>query len=136
MILLQQALKLQMNDAKTTIEEMKQKLRKFVSERDWNEFHTPKDLSMAIATEAAEIMEHFRFRNGEVLKEYLADEENKRELSYEMADVLSFLVRMADELNVDLAAALGEKLQKNSKRYPIEAAKGKGWMAIKEAEKK
>ena len=125
-----------MNDAKTTIEEMKQKLRKFVSERDWNEFHTPKDLSMAIATEAAEIMEHFRFRNGEVLKEYLADEENKRELSYEMADVLSFLVRMADELNVDLAAALREKLQKNSKRYPIEAAKGKGWMAIKEAEKK
>lgn len=125
-----------LSDRTTTLQELKEKLRKFVDERDWREFHTPKDLSIAIATEASEIMEHFRFRNGETLREYLADKENMRELSYEMADVLSFLVRLADEMNVDLAAALSEKMEKNTKRYPVDSAKGKGWMSIKKAERK
>ncbi len=125
-----------MNDDKTTITEMKDKLRRFLEERDWKEFHTQKDLSMAVATEAAEIMEHFRFRNGGVLDNYLGDKENVKELSYEMADVLSFLVRLADELNVDLAAALDEKMKKNAIRYPIDTSKGKGWMTIKKSEKK
>jgi len=63
-------------------------LRNFVEERNWQQYHTPKDLAIAIATEASEIMEHFRFRNGEDLRIYL--ENNKKELGHELADVLAF----------------------------------------------
>ncbi len=125
-----------MKDTETRIEEMKKALREFVAERDWEHFHTPKDLAIAISTEAAEVLEHFRFRNEKELESYLAEEENKRELGYEMADVLSFLVRLSDVTGIDLAAALEEKMKKNSKRYPVETASGNGWMKIKKAERR
>ena len=119
-----------MKDSETNIEELKKLMREFVAERDWEQFHTPKDLAIAISTEAAEILNHFRFRNGEDLEKYMADAENKKELSHELADVLAFLVRLADKTDVDLAAALKEKMEINGKRFPVETAKGKGWMDI------
>lgn len=125
-----------MKDNETKIEEMKKMLRDFVEERDWEQFHTPKDLAIAVSVEAAEILEHFRFRNENELEGYLADEENKKELGYEMADVLSFLVRLSDVTGIDLAAALEEKMKKNSKRYPVETASGNGWMKIKRDERR
>ncbi len=125
-----------MKDNETKIEEMKKMLRDFVAERGWERFHTPKDLAIAISVEAAEILEHFRFRNENELEGYLADEENKKELGYEMADVLSFLVRLSDVTGIDLAAALEDKMKKNSKRYPVETASGNGWMKIKRDERR
>ncbi len=124
-----------MMDSETRIEEMKKMLRDFVAERDWEQFHTPKDLAIAVSVEAAEILEHFRFRNEKELENYLSGEENKREIGYEMADVLSFLVRLSDVTGIDLAAALEEKIKKNRKRYPVETASGNGWMKIKKAER-
>lgn len=125
-----------MKDDETTIREMKKAQREFVAERDWEQFHTPKDLAIAISVEAAEVLEHFRFRNEKELEAYLADGENKKELGYELADVLSFLVRLSDVTGIDLAAAAEEKMKKNSKRYPVETAKGNGWMKIKREERK
>src|SRR3989338_4545540 len=124
-----------MKDAETRIEEMKKMLRNFVAERELEQFHTPKDLAIAVSTEAAEVLEHFRFRNEKELETYLADEENMKELSYEMADVLSFLVRLSDVTGIDLAAAVEEKMKKNNKRYPVGTASGNGWMKIKRGER-
>lgn len=123
-----------MNDAETKLQEIKEMLREFAEARDWGEYHTPKDLSIAIATEAAEIMDHFRFRNGKDLEEYLASGTNKKELSHEMADVFSFLLRLADELEVDLAAAVKEKMDINERRFPVETSGGSGWMRIRRME--
>ncbi len=125
-----------MKDCETRIEEMKKTLREFVDERDWEQFHTPKDLAIAVSVEAAEVLEHFRFRDEKELAMYLADDENKKELGYELADVLSFLVRLADVTGIDLANALEEKIKKNSKRYPVETARGRGWMKIKMEERR
>ena len=125
-----------MKDTETKIWEMKKKLRDFTEERNWQEFHTPKDLAIAVSVEAAELLEHFRFRNGKKLDNYLKEEENRKEIAYEMADVLSFLVRMADEMKIDIAAALKDKMDKNSKRYPIGISSGDGWMEIKKQERR
>ena len=125
-----------MRDSETRIEEMKKALREFVEERDWKQFHTPKDLAIAISVEAAEILEHFRFRDEKELEKYLADEENVREIGYEMADVLSFLVRLSDVTGIDLANSVEEKMKKNSKRYPVGTASGNGWMKIKRDERR
>ena len=123
-----------MKDSETKLQEIKEMLRTFAKEREWGEYHTPKDLSIAIATEAAEIMDHFRFRNGKDLEEYLASPRNMKDISHEIADVFSFLVRLADELNVDLAAAVKEKMEINEKRYPVETSIRSGWMRIKQME--
>ncbi len=125
-----------MKDNETTLEEIKTAAREFMEERDWKQFHTPKDLAIAVSVEAAEILEHFRFRNEKELENYLSDAENKREISYEMADVLSFLARLSDVTGIDLAAAVEEKMKKNSKRYPVETASGRGWMKIKSDERR
>ncbi len=125
-----------MKDNETRIEEIKKAAREFMKERDWEQFHTPKDLAIAVSVEAAEVLEHFRFRDEKELENYLADEENKREIGYELADVLSFLVRLADVTGIDLASAVEEKMRKNSKRYPVETASGKGWMKIKRDERR
>ena len=123
-------------DEQTNISELKEKLRKFALDRDWKEFHTPKDLAIGVCVEASEILEHFRFRNREVLKEYLSDPENKREISHEIADVFSFLIRLADELDIDLSEAVSEKMKKNEARFPLGKSNGKKWMILKKAEKK
>jgi len=115
-----------MQDNETKIEDMKTLLREFAHERDWQQFHTPKDLAIAISTEAAELLEHYRFRNGEDLVKYL--NENKQQVSHECADILAFLVRLADVSGIDLAKALHEKMEKNRKRFPIEESSGKKWM--------
>lgn len=125
-----------MKDNETKIEEIKTAAREFMKERDWAQFHTPKDLAIAVSVEAAEVLEHFRFRDEKELEGYLADDENKKELGYELADVLSFLVRLADVTGIDLAAAVEEKMEKNSKRYPVGAASGRGWMKIKRDERR
>ena len=123
-------------DHKTTVNELKVKLRKFALDRDWKEFHTPKDLAIGVCVESSEILEHFRFRNSEVLEEYLSNPDNKKELAYEIADVFSFLIRLADELKIDLSDSINEKLKKNEARFPLGKSNGKKWMKIKEAERK
>jgi len=110
------------SDTKTTIHDLKAKILEFTQERDWAQFHTPKNLSMSIAIEAAELMEKFQFLTSEESKEIVKT--NREEIQEELADVLTYVVSFANACNIDLAAAFEDKMHKNSKKYPAELCKG------------
>ncbi|MBU0602736.1 MAG: nucleotide pyrophosphohydrolase [Gammaproteobacteria bacterium] len=95
-------------------------IRQFVDERDWAQFHTPKNLAMAMSIEAAEVMEHFQWLpTGREL-----DEARRLAVGHELADVLVYLVRLADTLEIDLPAAVADKMQLNREKYPAERVRG------------
>jgi dCTP diphosphatase len=102
--------------------ELRDKLRKFVAERDWDQFHSPKNLAMALSVEAAELVEHFQWLT-EAESHRLAPEKFA-EVRDEMADVLVYLVRLADKLEVDLLAAAAAKIEKNALKYPADKVRG------------
>ena len=102
--------------------ELKERLRVFVAERDWDQFHSPKNLSMALAVEAAELAEIFQWLTEE--QSALPDADRRRRAAEELADVLVYLVRIADRLDVDLLQAVGEKLEQNAIKYPAERVRG------------
>lgn len=108
------------NDA---LHELRDRLRAFADERDWGQFHTPKNLAMALSGEAAEVIEHFQWLTPE--QSAALDDRTLEEVSLELADVLLYLVRLADVLNVDLADASRRKLAINAERYPVEKAMGR-----------
>lgn len=109
-------------DNKTTIQELKDKVQKFCEDRDWDKYHNAKDLAIGIITEASELLEHFRFKSEADVKQILKS--NKQEVSEELADVLYFVLRLAQKHDIDLATELGEKLRKNELKYPINKSKG------------
>ncbi len=96
----------------------------FRDERDWKQFHNPKDLAISITLEAAELLEHFQWKNSDEAEVFLATEENRRSLGEEMADILILLVSLADAVGVDLLQAARIKLRENAAKYPVERAKG------------
>lgn len=95
----------------------------FVTERDWSQFHTPKNLAMAVAIEAAELMEHFLWSDG--TESPALDAARKELIAQEIGDVLIYLVRLGQVLDIDLVAAATDKLALNRDKYPIEKAKGR-----------
>ena len=106
----------------TELDDIKQRLRDFSTERDWDQFHSPKNFSMALIVECAELVEHFQ---------WLTDEQSKRlaedtldEVSLEMADIMIYLIRLADKLDVDLIKSVNRKIELNAIKYPIEKSKG------------
>ncbi len=98
-------------------------IRRFADERDWEQFHSPKNLAMALIVEAAELVEHFQWLNQEESRHLAADQ--RAAVSLEMADVLIYLLRIADRLDIDLLEAAREKLRINEQRYPAELARGR-----------
>jgi|ERR671926_1206805 NTP pyrophosphatase (non-canonical NTP hydrolase) len=99
-------------------------LRDFAQQRDWEQFHTPKNLTMALSGEAGELLSLFQWlRDGQV-GEWLKDPANRTAVEHEMADVLGYLLRLADVLDVDLEAALRAKIDLNGQKYPVELARG------------
>ena len=105
------------------LEALQGKLRAFVAERDWDQFHTPKNLAMALVAEAGELVEHFQW-----LTPAQADHlppETRVEVELEIADVLLFLLRLCDKLGIDPVSAAGRKLVLNAERYPVAKARGK-----------
>jgi len=104
------------------VDDIKQRLRKFVADRDWQQFNSPKNLSMALIAEAGELVEHFQWLTDEQSKKL--DTDQLKAVSHELADIFIYLLRLADELNVDLLKASNEKLIINSKKYPVEKVKG------------
>ncbi|MEE9445958.1 MAG: nucleotide pyrophosphohydrolase [Cocleimonas sp.] len=106
----------------TELETIKKRLREFAKERDWDQFHSPKNFSMALIVECAELVEHFQ---------WLTDEQSKRlpkdtldEVSLEMADIMIYLIRLADKLDIDLIETVNRKMELNAIKYPIDKSKG------------
>ena len=104
------------------IEHLRQQLRNFAAERDWDQFHSPKNLAIAIGVESGELLEHFQWLTAEQSANLPESELAKVRL--ELADVFLYLVSLSDKLGVDLVAAAFEKLEINAKKYPVELAKG------------
>lgn len=97
---------------------------KFRDERDWKQFHNPKDLAISISLEAAELLEHFQWKTASEVEALLQDEANRRRVGQEMADVLILLVSFADAVGLDLLEAARTKLADNARKYPVDRSKG------------
>lgn len=102
--------------------ELRDQLRQFAEDRDWDQFHSPKNLASALAVEAAELLEPFQWLT-EAQSQALSDEQSTA-VRQEMADVLIYLVRLADKLNVDLTAVARDKIAENAAKYPIGKVRG------------
>ncbi len=113
-----------MKDGETHIKEIKELVKNFRDARDWKKFHSPKDLAIAINIEAAELLEHFLWRNHPEVQEYLKKSKNKKEVEEELADILIYCLSLSDVIGVEVAAIVKEKLKKNAEKYPVELVKG------------
>lgn len=100
------------------LDELNKEVREFCEERDWTQFHTPKDLAIGLSTESNELLELFRFKDRSDQDALLADAEKRAEVEDELADILFFVLRFADLHDIDLEDALATKLEKNRERYP------------------
>lgn len=98
-------------------------MRRFAQERDWEQFHTPKNLAMALSGEVGEVIEHFQWLTPEQSR--ALDEGARQAVSLELADVLLYLVRLSDMLGIDLIDAAEHKMEINAQRYPVEKARGR-----------
>ena len=98
-------------------------LVKFRDERDWKQFHNPKDCALSLSLEAAEVLEHFQWKNGEELEKYVI--ERKIDIAEELADVLYWVLLLSNDLKIDLVEAFEKKMIRNGKKYPVEKAKGR-----------
>jgi NTP pyrophosphatase (non-canonical NTP hydrolase) len=114
-----------MTDDQTTVAELRQVVRQFVDERDWQQFHSPKNLSMALAIEVSELMEHFQWIGTDASWKVVDEPDRREDVRDEMADVLCYLLALANEMDIDLTAALRDKMVKNAKKYPAEEYRGR-----------
>jgi NTP pyrophosphatase (non-canonical NTP hydrolase) len=111
-----------MSSGRNDLDALRDAQRTFAAERDWDQFHTPKNLAAALAVEAAELLEPFQWLTAE--QSAALSPEQLAAVREEMADVLLYLVRLADKLDVDLLAAAHEKMGRNALKYPVERSKG------------
>lgn len=112
-------------DEDTTVAELRRVVADFVRQRDWEQFHDPKNLSMAIATEAAELMEHFRWAKNDESCDLVNEPTKRSEIADELADILAFVLGFANTSDIDLATALRQKMIKNAEKYPPDQYKGR-----------
>jgi len=112
-------------DENTTLAELRSEVAEFVAARDWNRYHTPKNLAMSISIEAAEIMEHFQWLTIEQAVELGKDAGAKAEIAEELADVLIYCLSFANAMDIDVAAAIRAKRARNEGRFPVEIVSGK-----------
>jgi dCTP diphosphatase len=105
-----------------TLEELTVAVRRFMDEREWRQFHNPKDLAVGMSLECSELLEHFLWQNGAAVDQRAA--ERREEIRHEMADVAIYLIEMASVLEIDLGQAVLDKLEVNARKYPVEKARG------------
>ncbi len=105
-----------------TLDDIRQRAAHFASERDWQQFHTPKNLAMALSVEVAELLEHFQWLSAAQSSEL--DAQTRQAVAHEIADVQLYLVRLADELDIDIIQAVEHKAELNEKKYPVAKVKG------------
>ena len=109
-------------DSQTNIKQLKELVKKFSEERDWDQYHNAKDLAIGIITESSELLEYFRFKSEKEVEEIII--QKKEEISEELADILFFTLRLSQKYDIDLSAEFQKKIEKNAKKYPIEKSKG------------
>lgn len=114
-----------MNDDQTTVGQLRELVRQFVDERDWRQFHSPKNLAMSLAIEAAELMEHFQWLTPDESRAVARQREKLQSVGEELADVVCYALALANELGLDVAAALGDKMIKNAQKYPAAEYRGR-----------
>ena len=114
-----------MSDQTTTLAELRAAVQRFVDERDWRQFHTPKNLSMAIAIESAELMEHFQWVGTEESRGVRESPDDLAQVREELADVFCYALSFANALDLDIAAAVADKLVKNARKYPADRFRGR-----------
>lgn len=105
-----------------SLDKLAAELRTFAEERDWEQFHAPKNLAMALIVEAAELVEQFQWITPEQSEQ--PDPERRQRIEAELADILIYLVRLADRLEIDLAAAVSSKIEHNRRKYPADRVRG------------
>ena len=101
---------------------LQEKIAQFVADRDWSQFHNPKDLAISLSLEASEVLEHFQWKSEQEMLEYVKT--HKHEVADELADVLYWVLLMASNLDIDVIAASERKLAKNVEKYPVAKSKG------------
>ena len=113
------------NDQHTTLADLRALVHKFVEERDWRQFHSPKNLSMSLAIEAAELMEHFQWIDVPTSREAALDPARLGPIGEELADVLCYALAMANELGLDVSTIVCDKMAKNAIKYPAAEFRGR-----------
>ena len=111
-------------DNETKIHEIKDFIKKYCEDRDWDQFHGAKELAVALIIESAELLESFRFKSEKEVEELFKNPEKREHIEDEMADVLYFLFRLSQKYDVDLSEAFERKMEKSAKKYPIDKSKG------------
>ena len=114
-----------LTDADTTLAELKERVLAFARERDWEQFHAPKNLSMALAAEAGELMEHFLWATSAGSHDVARDKKKRREIEDELADVIIYALEFANMTNINVSAAIARKMKANAKKYPVAKARGR-----------
>jgi len=114
-----------MTDAKTTVAELRERVLAFVHERDWEQFHSPKNLSMALAAESGELMEHFLWTESKDSLTVAHEPRKRPAIEEEIADVVIYALEFANICGIDLAVAIERKMAANAKKYPVEKARGR-----------
>ncbi|HEY4990133.1 MAG TPA: nucleotide pyrophosphohydrolase [Opitutaceae bacterium] len=114
-----------LSDSATTVNELKARVLAFVRERDWEQFHSPKNLSMALAAETAELMEHFLWATPEESRAVAADPVKREKIAEELADVVIYALEFANATGLDVAASIERKIAANGRKYPVEKARGR-----------
>jgi dCTP diphosphatase len=114
-----------LTDSATTVAELKNRVHAFARERDWEQFHAPKNLSMALSAEAAELMEHFLWATPEESRAVALDPARKAQIAEELADVVIYALEFANATGLDVAASIEAKMAANAKKYPVDKARGR-----------
>ncbi len=114
-----------LNDATTTVGELKARALAFARERDWEQFHAPKNLAMALAAETGELMEHFLWDTPEASRGKTDDPDRRAKIEEELADVVIYALEFANMTGIDVAAAIERKMERNALKYPVAKARGR-----------
>jgi len=113
------------NDKTTYLQELKDRVLAFAHEREWEQFHSPKNLSMAISAEAAELMEHFLWSDSQASRTICEDESKREKIAEELADIIIFSIEFANITGMDISAIIEKKMAANARKYPVHKAKGR-----------
>lgn len=105
------------------IKQLQEMIVKFRDDRNWKQFHNPKDLALSLLLESSELLEHFQWKNNKDIDDYVL--KNKEEISKELADVFYWVLLMSNDLNIDIKASLEKKMIENENKYPVEKSFGK-----------